>query len=139
MSVKISGFEELERKLDSLGNVGQKIGTKAVREGMRPVVDQMKKDAPKDTHQSSKALKTTSVKSYPKTGTAVARAGINESNWSRAKAAYFQHYGYINHFNGKRVANNVGWMTKSFNKSKENGRKKMIEVAQSELNKIIKS
>lgn len=139
MTVKISGFNELERKLDSLGDVGRKVGKQAVREGIKVVVDQMKKDAPKDTGNSAKSLKTTAIKTYPRTGTAVARAGINASNWEKTKSLYFQHYGYINHINNKKVTKNVGWLSRSFNKSKNEGQKRMVDVAQSEINKIIKS
>ena len=137
MSTTIKGFDELDNKLESLGNVGRKVGAKAVREGMKPIVEQMKKDAPKDTGKGAKALKTTTVKTY-KTGTAVARAGINASNWEKTKHLYFQNYGYINHINGKRVKVHIGWMSKSFEKSKSQGEAIMRNVAQSEINKIIK-
>ncbi len=138
MAVTIKGFDELEKKIEALGNVGKKVGAKAVREGMKPVVEQMKKDAPKDTGDGAKALKTTTVKTY-KTGTAVARAGINKSNFEKAKHLYFQHYGYELKKTGKKVTVHVGWMNTSFEKSKAKGEKVMREVAQTEIDRILKS
>lgn len=141
MGMTLKGFDELDKKLESLGNVGKKVGAKAVREGMKPIVEQMKKDAPKDTGKGAKALKTTTVKTY-RTGTAVARAGINKTNWEKAKHLVFQHYGYENkglNMNGKKVTVHVGWMSKSFEKSKSKGEKVMREIASQEINNILKS
>ncbi len=139
MGMTIKGFDALDKKLDALGNVGHKVGAKAVREGMKPIVEQMKKDAPKDTGDGAKALKTTSVRTYAKTGTAVARAGINKSNFEKTKHLLFQHHGYEHKVSGKKVTIHVGWMTKSFNKSKSQGEKIMTNVAQAEINRILKS
>ena len=139
MASKISGFNALDNKLEALGNVGKTIGKKAVREGMKPILNQMRKDAPKDTGKGAKALKVTVVKSY-RTGTTVARAGIDKSNWEKAKHLYFQHYGYENrglNFDGEIVATNIGWMNKTFEKSKKEGADVMNTVIEMELSKII--
>ena len=137
MASKIKGFDDLDRKLESLGDVGKRIGKKAVREGMKPIVKQMRKDAPKDSGDGAKKLKVTTVKTY-KTGTAVARAGINASNWEQTKHLYFQNFTYENHINGKIVEVHAGWMFDSFERSKEKGGKIMRDYAQQEINKIIK-
>lgn len=139
MGMTIKGFDALDTKLDALGNVGHKVGSKAVREGMKPIVEQMKKDAPKDTGDGAKALKTTSVRTYAKTGSAVARAGINRSNFEKTKHLLFQHHGFEHSKSGRKINKHVGWMTKSFNKSKSKGEKIMTDVAQAEINRILKS
>lgn len=136
MGMIIKGFDDLDKILDSLGDVSRKVGAKAVREGMKPIVEQMKKDAPKDTGEGAKDLKTTSVRAY-KTGTAVARAGINKSNFEKTKHLLFQHHGYELKISGKKVTVHIGWMSNSFNKSKATGEKVIIDVVQSEINKII--
>lgn len=141
MGMTIKGFDELDKKLESLGNVGKKVGAKAVREGIKPIVEQMKKDAPKDTGKGAKSLKTTTVKTY-RTGTAVARAGINKTNWEKTKHLAYLNYGFENkglNFTGQRNAlSHVGWMSKSFEKSKSKGEKVMREIASQEINKILK-
>ena len=48
MSVEFSGFDELINDLNNLGNIGNKIGKKAVEEGAKIVLEQQKKDAPRD-------------------------------------------------------------------------------------------
>ncbi len=154
MAMTIRGFDELEKKIEALGNVGKKVGAKAVREGMKPILEQMKKDAPNNPKgvsslgftykktKGAKTLKVTKVKTYAKTGTTIIRAGIDKSNWDETKHLYFQHYGYENkglkgRFKGVQVNTHVGWVTKSFNHKKEEGMKRMTEVVQSEINNII--
>ncbi len=48
MSVEFSGFDELINDLNNLGAIGNKIGKKAVEEGAKIVLEQQKKDAPRD-------------------------------------------------------------------------------------------
>lgn len=156
MKSSIKGFDELDRKLDALGNVAKKVSQKAVREGMKPILAQLKKDAPHNSTgisptgipyektKGAKALKVTKVKTYAKTGTTIIRAGIDKSNWEDTKHLYFHHYGYENkglkgRFSGKMVTNHVGWVYKSFNKSKAEGEIQMIAVMQSEINRILGS
>lgn len=137
MSIKVKGFDELEKKLESLGNVGRQVSQKAVRSGMKPVLEQLKADAPKDTGSSAKALRVTKTKYYPKTGSAIIRAGIDSKNWDKTKGLYYAHYSFTNHINDKKVTKNVGWMNKSFEKSKSTGEKEIIKVVQEELDKIL--
>ena len=47
MSMNVDGFDDLFATLSSLGSVGDKVGKKALRAGLKPVVKQMKIDAPK--------------------------------------------------------------------------------------------
>ena len=141
MGVKISGFDELDNKLESLGSVSKRIGQTSLRRGMQHSLEQLKKDAPKDTEKSSKALKVTKTKTYPKTGTCVIRAGIDKSNFSKTKNLYFLHYGFENkglNFTGQRNATqHIGWVTKSFNKSLPKAEKEIVETVQAEIKKII--
>lgn len=154
MGLKTKGFDDLDKTLNALGSVGRKVGQKAVREGMKPILEQMKKDAPNNPKgisplgltykktKGAKALKVTKVKTYAKTGTTIIRAGIDKSNWDETKHLYFHHYGYENkglkgRFEGVQVNTHVGWVTKSFNHKKEEGMKRMTEVVQSEINNII--
>ena len=141
MACKISGFDELDNKLETLGSVSKRIGQTSLRKGMRHSLEQMKKDAPKDTGQSSKALKVTKTKTYPKTGTCVIRAGIDKSNWEKSKNLYFLHYGFENkglNFTGQRNATqHIGWVTKSFNKSLPKAENEIVKAVQAEINKII--
>lgn len=140
--------------MNALGDVGRKVGQKAVREGMKPILAQMKKDAPSNPKgvsslgftyektKGAKALKVTKVKTYAKTGTSIIRAGIDKSNWDETKHLYYQHYGYENkglkgRFKGVKVHTHVGWVTKSFKRTEEEGRKRMTEVVQREINQII--
>lgn len=137
MASKISGFDELDNKLETLGNVSKKIGQTALRKGMRHSLEQLKKDAPKDSGDGAKALKVTKTKTYPKTGTCVIRAGVDKTNWERAKHLVFQNYGYTNHINGKSVSVHAGWVTKSFNKSLPKAENEIVKAVQAEINKII--
>lgn len=156
MGMTIKGFDDLDTKLDALGSVGIRVGAKAVRAGIKPILEQMKKDAPSNPSgvsglgftykktKGAKALKVTKVQTYSKTGTAIIRAGIDKTNWDETKHLYFQHYGYENkglkgRFKGVKVHTHIGWVTKSFNKSKDIGEKAMIEVAQQEIKRIIGS
>ena len=154
MASKITGFDDLENKLDSLGNVSRKIGMTAVRKGMRHALEQMKKDAPDnpsgvsslgikyDKRKGAKALKTTTSKYYPKTGSCVIRAGIDKKNWEDTKHLYFHHYGYENLGLGGKVKHtdyqkHIGWVTKSFNKALPKAEEEVIKTVQSEISKII--
>lgn len=88
MSVEFSGFDELINDLNNLGDVGNRIGKKAVAEGSKIVLEQEKKDSPRDAksneHGADK-LKVTKIKRYPKSGTVVGKVGIDSSNWEDCK------------------------------------------------------
>lgn len=137
MGMEINGFDDLFGTLDLLGNVGTKVGKKAVKAGLDEVLKQMEDDAPKDTGNSSKNLDITTLKQY-KGGTIWGSCGISSKNWEETKALWFQHYGYENHITGQRTETNVGWMTSSFEKSNQKAENKIVDVVSNELDSILK-
>ena len=139
MSVEFSGFDELINDLNNLGNIGNKIGKKAVEEGAKIVLEQQKKNAPRDADNEHGAdkLDITEIKKYAKSSTVVAKVGISSENWEEAKHLYFQNYGYELWKNGKMVNTHVGWIDDSFKKCKDKATEKMIEIAKQEIDKIL--
>lgn len=140
MSISFSGFDDLINDLNNLGAIGNKIGKKAVEEGAKIVLEQQKKEAPRDAddneHGADK-LDITEIKKYSKSGTVVGRVGISAENWEEAKHLYFQNYGYELWKNGKMVNTHVGWIDDSFKKCKDKATEKMIEIAKQEIDKIL--
>ena len=138
MSMNADGFDDLFATLNSLGKVGDKIGKKALRAGLKPVVAQMKTDAPKGdgslgiptkTNDGYKKLKVLDVKRF-KSGTFIGYAGINAKN-----------FGYGNkglNFNGQPINMHVGWMTKSYEKIKKDAQAELEKVILDELDSILK-
>lgn len=149
MSMRVDGFDDLFATLSTLGNVGDKIGKKAIRAGLKPVVDQMKTDAPKGggslgiptkTSDGYKKLKVLDVKRF-KTGTFIGYAGINAKNFEETKHLLFHHYGYGNkglNFSGQPINTHVGWMTKSYEKAKKDAQTELERVVIQELDDILK-
>lgn len=140
MSMKVSGFDDLLNTLDSLGKVGDQIGKKAIREGLKPVLNQMKKDAPKDDGQGFKKLRVTGVKQF-NSGTIIGYCGIDSKNWDDTKHLLFQHYGYSNHglnFKGLPIGVNVGWMTLSYEKVKSDAENSLKEAINRQLDTVFK-
>lgn len=83
----IEGLDNLLDDLGRLGDVGKKVGKKAVQNASSVVLEQMKKDAPIDPTESDHAkdsLKRTSIKTY-KSGTVVGKVGIDSTNWDDCK------------------------------------------------------
>ena len=141
MAVKFSGFDDLINDLNNLGAIGNKIGKQAVEEGAKIVLEQQKKDAPRDAddneHGADK-LDITEIKKYAKSGTVVGKVGISAENWEEAKHLYFQNYGYELWKNGKMINTHVGWIDDSFKKCKDKATKVIIDVASKEIDKILK-
>lgn len=140
MASKVDGFDDLFNTLQELGNIGNKVGKKAVEEASKIVLEQEKEDAPIDvegTTHGKDALKITSIKKY-KGGSTYGNIGIDGTNWDECKHLYYQHYGYELWKNGKRVEPHLLWMDKSFNKCKKKAEDVMLETAESELNKILR-
>ena len=135
----IEGFDELLNDLERLGDVGKKVGKKAVQNASKIVLEQMKKDAPRsgDNDHGSESLKVTNIKTY-KTGTVVSKTGIDSSNWEDAKGLYFNHYGFEHWKSGKLIDVHIGWMDNSFNKVKEEAYKSIEKEVLSEIDKILK-
>ena len=141
MAIKLSGFDELVNDLNNLGTIGNKIGKQAIEEGAKIVLEQQKKDAPRDVNNSEHGadkLDITEIKKYSKSGTVVGKIGISAENWEEAKHLYFHHYGYELWKNGKMINTHVGWMDDSFKKCKERATKVMIDIASKEIDKILK-
>ena len=141
MAKKLSGFDELVNDLNNLGAIGNKIGKQAIEEGAKIVLEQQKKDAPRDKNDSKHGadkLDITEIKKYAKSGTVVGRVGISSDNWEFTKGLYFNHYGFEHYKSGKMVNVNVGWMNDSFKKCKEKAAKVMIDIASKEIDKILK-
>lgn len=140
MGIEFSGFDDLINDLNNLGAIGNKIGKQAVEEGAKIVLEQQKKDAPRDAddneHGADK-LDITEIKKYSKSGTVVGKVGISAENWEECKHLYFQNYGYELWKNGKMVNTHVGWIDDSFKKCKDKATKKMIEIAKQEIDKIL--
>lgn len=141
MAIKLSGFDELVNDLNNLGSIGNKIGKQAIEEGAKIVLEQQKKDAPRDNdnnkHGADK-LDITEIKKYSKSGTVVGKVGMSRENWEEAKHLYFHHYGFEHYKSGKMVNVHVGWMNDSFKKCKEKAAKVMIDIASKEIDKILK-
>ena len=140
MSISFSGFDDLINDLNNLGAIGNKIGKQAVEEGAKIVLEQQKKDAPRDVNDSNHGadkLDITEIKKYSKSGTVVGKVGISAENWEECKHLYFQNYGYELWKNGKMVNTHVGWIDDSFKKCKDKATEKMIEIAKQEIDKIL--
>ena len=141
MAIKLSGFDELVNDLNNLGAIGNKIGKQAIEEGAKIVLEQQKKDAPRDKNDSKHGadkLDITEIKKYAKSGTVVGRVGISSDNWEFTKGLYFNHYGFEHYKSRKMVNVHVGWMNDSFKKCKEKAAKVMIDIASKEIDKILK-
>lgn len=141
MAIELSGFDELVNDLNNLGTIGNKIGRKAVEEGAKIVLEQQKKDAPRDTNDSEHGadlLDITEIKKYSRTGTVLGKVGISAENWEKCKHLYFHHYGYELWKNGEMINTHVGWMTDSFKKCEDKATKVIIDVASKEIDKILK-
>lgn len=149
MSMNVDGFDDLFATLSSLGSVGDKVGKKALRAGLKSVVKQMKIDAPKGdgslgiptkVNDGYKKLKVLNVKRF-KNGTFIGYAGINSKNFEETKHLLFHHYAYGNkglNFTGQPINMHVGWMTKSYEKSKKNAQNELERVVVEELDSILK-
>ena len=149
MSMNVDGFDDLFATLSSLGSVGDKVGKKALRAGLKLVVKQMKIDAPKGdgslgiptkVNDGYKKLKVLNVKRF-KNGTFIGYAGINSKNFEETKHLLFHHYAYGNkglNFTGQPINMHVGWMTKSYEKSKKNAQNELERVVVEELDSILK-
>lgn len=140
MAIELSGFDELINDLNNLGNIGNKIGKQAVEGASKIILQQQKKDAPRDADNSkhgAEALEVTEIKKYSKSGTTVAKIGISSDNWEKTDHLYFHHYGYELWKNGQMINTHVGWMDDSFNKCKDKADKAMIDIVQKEIDKIL--
>lgn len=141
MSLEVQGLEDLLNTVDDLGQVGNRIKASSLKKAMQPMLNQAKADAPKNTGNSAKYLRTT-VKKY-RNGDLQGRMGIDGTNWEKCKALWFQHWGYNNYggrtksFKG-RVEKHVGWFDKTTNKTKNSVVDNFSREILSEIDKLLK-
>lgn len=138
MGIELEGFDSLYKKLESLGNIGNKIGNKALEEGAKKVLIQQKSDAPRSGDGDNGADKLTidKIKRY-KNGTKVIKIGITSENFEDIKHLYYQHFGYELWKNGKRYEPHIDWINSSFEKVKNEVAKDIKDTVENEINKIL--
>lgn len=137
MSLSVDGFDDLFDTLDSLGEVGKKASKKAVKEGLKEVLQELKYDAPRDTGEGASALSEQYVRTN-KNGSAWGACGIGKDNWEDTKGLWFQNYGYEHSKSDKLVSKHIGWMEKTFEKSKNKVEKLMTKTLEDEINNALK-
>lgn len=131
--MSVEGFDELIKRLESMGKSGGNIENKALKVGAAIIVEEQRKNAPKDTSNGAKELQVGSIKTA-KSKNKYVQVGITPGvNWDKAKGIYFQHHGYRNHRTNKYHAATL-WMDKSFLKAKEKAMGEMLSILQRELN-----
>ena len=131
-SFRMEGFDDLVRKLDTMGQVGNKIGNNALKAASQVIVEQQKKDAPRDTGKGAESLKPGKIKTSAAKNKYIQVGIVSESNWESVQGVYFQHYGYKNHRTGKYHAGSL-WMDHSFEKAKGVAAKLMLTIINKEL------
>jgi len=130
--MSVEGFDELLKKLESMGSVGGTIENRALKVGAEIIVEEQKRNAPKDTQDGSKELKVGNIRTA-KSKNKYVQVGIPPGvDWDKAKGIYFQHHGYKNHRTGRYHAATL-WMDKSFIKAKEKAMSAMLSVLEKEL------
>lgn len=140
--INIEGFDELFKTIDELGDVGNRISTSSLKKAMKPGLDIIKNNAPKDTGGSAKALRIGTVKRYSNGGIQ-GKMGIDATNWNECKGLWFQHWGYENKggrgggYKGK-VTKNVGWFNEATDKASDTVLGSLEKEVGSALDKILK-
>ena len=140
MAISVKGFDDISSTMDQLGDVGKKVGRKAIKNGLEEVLDQLKKDAPEDKEGSKDKLSIQHIR-MNKNGSVWGACGIGSNNFSSTKQLWYQNYGYENwglNFKGDRIENNVGWIDKSFKKVENKAEDIIVKVLSAELNKVLK-
>lgn len=138
MGVELSGFDGLYKKLEALGNVGNKVGNEALKDGAEIVLEQQKKDAPRsnDGDNGADKLLIDKIKRY-KSGTKTISIGITKDNWEDVEHLVYQHFGYELWKNGERVEKHINWMNDSFEKVKDKATTAIKNKVEQEINKIL--
>lgn len=131
-NVSFDGFDELLSTLNSLGQVGNKINNKALKEGAKLVLAEQKRQAPKGENNSREKLTTGNIKKY-KSGNAYLSVGITDKNWGECKGLWFQNFNGI-HSSGKHI----GWVTKAYENVKSKATEAMMRVVSDEIDNILK-
>lgn len=131
-NINFEGFDELLSTVRSLGQVGNKINNKALKEGSKIVLAEQKRQAPVGENNSREKLTTGNIKKY-KNGNAYLSVGITKDNWEECKGLWFQNFNGI-HSSGKHV----GWISKAYEKVKSKATDAMMKVVSDEVDKILK-
>lgn len=106
--IETKGFNELCKKLESMGAEGAVIGKQALKQGSKTMLSQMKQDAPKLTGRGAANLKECKTK---KTARGLYLfVGIDAKNWDACRGLYFHHYGAYSRAGSL-------WMNGSFEKA----------------------
>ena len=148
MSVQFDGIDDLMSTIENLGNIGTRAGKKAIQSGCKIVLEQMKKDAPKDDGDSilpsqnaahgADFLDLQEIKLRP--NYVYGAVGIGSKNWEQTKQFWFQHYGFEDmglNFRGKPfIKKHTGWVYKSREKCGDKAEDEVIKVLLQEINKI---
>lgn len=140
MGMSIDGFDDLFGTMEALGQVGKKVGKKAVKEGLKVTVSSLKRYAPKDSGEGAENLKVISIKAY-KSGSVWGKCGIDSSNWDESGHLWYQNYGYENYglnFSGDKVNKHIGWIEEAFKKCKNEAESEMFKEIENELDKILR-
>lgn len=134
MSLEIKGIDKLLKQMEYLDINIKKASVTAVNKALEDTLDDLKRIAPKDTGESRKHLSIDGkgAKKYRKS--TWGKMGITSENWSKTKGLYFNHHGFINHINGKKVTKHIGWMDRAGEKILP----KAENIIINELNKEIK-
>lgn len=140
MSMELDGFDDIFDTVEILGDVGKRAGKKAVKSALDISLNQLKTDSPRAKKNSSNSADKLAIQYIKnnKNGSAWGSCGIGSKNWEDTKGLWYQHFGYENHVTKDFVDKNVGWMTKGFEKVKAKAEKEMLDVLNTEIDKVIK-
>lgn len=141
----VEGFDDLIDKLNQLGNAGNLIANKGLREGAEVIVKQQQMDAPrhpngpangKDAHGADK-LKPTRIMTAKQSKNKYIQIGIPDTEtWNYAVGVYFQHHGFYNVRTKTYVAGSL-WFDKSFKKSEQAAVQKLLEHCKREVDRVL--
>ena len=127
----MDGFDSLLHKLDDLGSVGKKVGKEALQKGAKVVVEQQKKDAPKDTGDGAKHLEVAKVT------TSLAQVGFTKDNWEQCKGIWYANWSFEHYISGKQITKNAGWIFNSLKNCEKEARSEIEKVLGDEIEKIL--
>ena len=136
MSLETKGFDELLNTLETLGNVGNKVGRNAVKAGAEAGLPYLKKYAPKDSGDGAKKLRITSTKKFKNDWWS--QMGIDSKNWEDCKGLWYQHWSYTHWKSGEKISKHVGWMDKAYKKAEKTMGDTIIKTLEVELDKVLK-
>ncbi len=133
----IDGLDECLELCESLGQVGTKMEKESLRSAMKPGLQILKYEAPRNSGRGAEALKINKIKKY-KSGSLWGSMGIDSSNWEQTKSIYFQHYGYHNwgqngRWKGMYIDKHAGWYDKALKKME----KPVLDTLELEITKRI--